>query len=122
MPDSRALRLAGCLLSVVLGCAAPQWHRAGATEADLAADRAECTTLSGNTSGVSNLSTSRYVARCLEERGWSRGEGPPETAPAPVGEASSQLLSFDVCFERCRALTYRSKEHCFDTCLAAEPR
>jgi hypothetical protein len=115
-------------LLVVLGCAAPRWHRPDSTEADLAADEAECTALSGNTSGVSNLYTSRFVARCLEERGWTRAEAPPESAPAAVAvpaspdEPSARSPSFETCFERCRTLTDRTKEQCFDTCLAAEAR
>ena len=96
-------------------CSAPQWHRPGATATDLEADKRECTVLSGNTSGVSNLTTSRFVARCLAERGWIEG-----SPPAPAAAADTAATAFDLCFERCRALTDRSKEECFDTCLDRE--
>jgi hypothetical protein len=107
----------------------PGWQRKGATAADLDRERKECFQESGNTSGVMNWKTSRYVERCLEERGWTRGgdsaarTAPPEptaAAPAegrPTRAPSEERMSFDECFERCRALTDRTKEACFDTCL-----
>jgi hypothetical protein len=107
------------LVGFVLGCASPQWHRPGATEDELIADKRSCTLESGNETGVSNLYTSRYVTACLKRRGWLEGEQtvaarkeavPPEDVP--------MALTFDACFERCRSLTDRTKNECFDTCLA----
>lgn len=132
-----------CAIGVALACAAdPPWQRPGASAADLERDRQECFAESGNTSGIMNWETSRYVERCLRERGWSRGEsgeggapaempptqpaGPAATpvpqpastsTPTPPSAPTGESLTFDQCFERCRALTDRSKEACFDVCL-----
>ena len=106
--------------AALTACASTEWHRPGATEADLRADKQACMIQSGNQTGVSNLSTSRLVAACLKKRGWQTGKVPP-TAAVPATESSpkvsSEPLSFDQCFERCRSLTDRTKEQCFDTCL-----
>ena len=114
------------ILLVALACAAPQWHREGGTPEQLEADERECWELSGNSTGVSNLKTSRFVARCLAERGWVEGPAPsapsPTAAPPAAGptDTSASRLSFDECFDRCRELTDRSKEACFDVRLAAK--
>jgi hypothetical protein len=117
------------LFVLALACASdPGWQRPGSTSADLAREKKECFAESGNTSGVMNWETSRYVERCLEARGWTRGgqarpaaAPPPESSPSPPSPpsppASPAAMSFDECFERCRELTDRSKEACFDVCL-----
>jgi hypothetical protein len=81
----------------------------------------------GSSSPVMNLQKSRFLRRCLRERGWVI-EGEPMSAAAPpalsVPETAPTLepLTFDQCFDRCRELTDRTKAECFDTCLAAQPR
>ena len=44
---------------------------------------------------------------------------PPASAPAAAtaSESDEGGLTFDQCFDRCRSLTDRTKEQCFDTCL-----
>jgi len=112
-------------MSGLIACAATQWHRSGATAADLVRDKQECTTLSGNTSGVSNLATSRYVAGCLLERGWTEGPPPAGSAiPQAVADepGTARPMPFDQCFERCRELTDRTSEQCFDACVVVGER
>jgi len=125
-------------LLLALACAndAP-WWREGATAADLESDRAECLRESGSTAPVMNYTTSRFLERCLRERGWTRGgpaasatakppaparsESAPDVAPtaSPPTASPRPDLSFDECFARCRELTDRTREQCFDVCLAA---
>ncbi len=121
------------VVAVTLACATTFWSKDGATAEALERDRAECLEESGNTTGVMNLRTSRFITRCLEERGWKknakrpppsaalvqrpRSAAPAAAAPAPAADPG---MSFDQCFERCRELTDRSKEQCFDVCLAAD--
>ena len=107
------------LLSLAIAaCASPQWHRPGSTQDDLLADQKACTIESGNKTGYSNLYTSRFVAKCLKERGWEPGKAPAVPVVRSDPKASNdESVSFDQCFERCRSLTDRTKEQCFDTCL-----
>jgi len=139
------VRVAGTL-ALLLGaaCAADtHWDRPCATAADLEADRDACLAASGNDTGVMNWSTARFVERCLQDRGWRRypvgrraacpDRPPPESAapaaPEPAGAspaparaepaegAASPGIDLDTCFERCRELTGRSDEECFDACV-----
>lgn len=108
------------LAGLMVACAPAQWHRPGSSQADLAEDKRNCAIESGNETGVSDLRTSRYVSTCLKERGWLEGKAPPGTVdPAVTVSPAPQAapLTFDECFERCRSLTDRTKEQCFDTCL-----
>lgn len=120
------------LLLALTACSGrTEWARACSTEEDLAAETRICLEASGNTTGVMNLRTSRFLNACLEERGWEQrplGDVPycddpnfaAEEEEAVEEEASSPArMDFETCFERCRRLTDRSKDACFDTCLQA---
>jgi len=140
-----ALRVAAAL-ALLLGAACAgdmHWDRPCATAADLEADREACMAASGNDSGVMNWSTSRFLEGCLRDRGWRRypvgrraacpdrppAESAAPAAPEPTGaprhpgraepgeDAASPPIDLDSCFERCRALTERSEEECFDACV-----
>ena len=121
-----SLRLSGMVALLLLGVASCtlQWQREGSTASDLKADRDECLAESKNTSGVMNLYTSRYIEKCLKDRGWTRSSTGVTAAAAPVAvESAVQAqsapgMTFDECFARCRELTDRTKEECFDTCLS----
>ena len=119
-PSRRLVALLLCL--GFAACARDVWVRSGSNEEDLLADEQACMKESG--SKHMNLSASLYIDRCLEERGWTRSQrGAVAASPADAPSASPadrDELSFDECFARCRELTDRSKEQCFDTCLAAE--
>ena len=113
------------VIALVVGCAGPSWRwdRACASVEDSQSDRNACIEESGDTSGIMHLTTRRFVDRCMVERGWQK----TPVDERPVCESDRVLeqpvtpagLSFDDCFSRCRELTDRSTEECFDVCLEA---